>query len=104
MFSFYLVRDQNKVVTAFSNYFEVITPGTVAEQIQSVDDISAILNIFIQCLAILIGIVLVLLVALCFMNHYKTKNTGPGEEVISLRDSLRLVNGYSILLFFIFFM
>ncbi|XP_053954022.1 tyrosine-protein phosphatase 69D [Anastrepha ludens] len=82
-----IVRDGDVVLTAYSNYFEIITPGTVPENFQADQDLSVVLNIVIQALAILIGIVLVLIVATCFLHHYNTKNSVPGEE-ISLRDSL----------------
>ncbi|XP_014090961.2 tyrosine-protein phosphatase 69D isoform X2 [Bactrocera oleae] len=81
-----IVRDGDVVLTEYSNYFEIMTPGTVPENFQSDQDLSVVLNIFIQALALLIGIVLLLIGATCYLHH-NTKNTVPGEE-ISLRDSL----------------
>lgn len=78
------------ILTAYSNYFEIITPGTEAEYMDSVNDVSIVLNIVIQILGVLIGIVLLLLISLCFLHHYNTKTSETGEDV-SLRDSLRYV-------------
>lgn len=62
--------------------------------IQSADDsnenLSNILNIVTQVLCGLILLVLVLLIALYFWHRY-SKNAAQGDEVISLRDSLRFL-------------
>ncbi|KAI8122637.1 Tyrosine-protein phosphatase 69D [Lucilia cuprina] len=86
-----IVRNETSVLRAYSNYFEVITPGISEEQLFIQDDVAAILNIVILFLAILIGIVLVFSLILCFVYRVNTKNTGSTEEVISLRDSLSRV-------------
>ncbi|XP_037935932.1 tyrosine-protein phosphatase 69D isoform X2 [Teleopsis dalmanni] len=87
-----IVRDGHQILTAFSNYFETITPGTEAEQFDTGDDLSLFFNIALQLSAALFVVILILIVALCFL-HYNTKNSASGEEVISLRDSLRALFG-----------
>lgn len=91
MFFYFLVRNNTSVLRAYSSYFEIITPSLTAEQIYIENDLSVVLNIVIQVLAILIGIVLIVLLTLCFVYRFNAKNAGGGEEVISLRDSLRFV-------------
>uniref|UniRef100_A0A1A9VMX8 protein-tyrosine-phosphatase n=1 Tax=Glossina austeni TaxID=7395 RepID=A0A1A9VMX8_GLOAU len=86
-----IVRNNSSVLRAYSDYFEIITPGSTVEQYNGNTDISIMLNIVIQILAILIGIVLVVLIVLCFLYHSNSKNSGSGEEVITLRDSLSRV-------------
>lgn len=86
---FFSVRNDTSLLRAYSSYFEVITPALTAEQLYPEGDVSVILNIVIQVLAILIGIVLVVLLILCFVYRVNTKTSEGGEEVISLRDSLR---------------
>lgn len=83
------MRNDTSLLRAYSNYFEVIAPGIAADQMFIEDEVTAVLNIVILFLAILIGIVLVFLLILCFVYRVNTKNTGSAEEVISLRDSLR---------------
>lgn len=73
----------------YSDYFETILPGAEAQNLDDVDDVSYILNIVVQVLCALIVLVLLLLAALCFMHRYYSKQAVQGEEVISLRDSLR---------------
>ncbi|XP_055376748.1 tyrosine-protein phosphatase 69D [Condylostylus longicornis] len=77
-----------KMLTAYSGYFEITTPKDFGSEGGNNDDMSFIFNIVVQVLCALILLVLLLLVALCFMHRYYTKNAGQGDEIISLRDSL----------------
>lgn len=79
----------DRVLFLYSDYFETILPGAEAQNLDDVDDVSYILNIVVQVLCALIVLVLLLLAALCFMHRYYSKQAVQGEEVISLRDSLR---------------
>ncbi|GBP95931.1 Tyrosine-protein phosphatase 69D [Eumeta japonica] len=68
-----IVRNESSLLRAYSNYFEVITPGLEAGQMVIVDDVAVILNIVIVFLAILIGVVLVGLLILCLLYRMSAK-------------------------------
>jgi len=73
---------------AYSDYFDVITPATQAEQIQTLDDTKFYLNTGIKVLAISFGFIIIF-VTLWIIHHHKTKNAMPDEDTLTLRDSLR---------------
>ncbi|XP_062132000.1 tyrosine-protein phosphatase 69D isoform X1 [Drosophila sulfurigaster albostrigata] len=95
-----IVRSGETVLMAYSDYFDVITPATKAEQIQSLDDTKFYLNTGIQVLAISLAVV-VIFVTLWIIHHQKTKNAMPDEDTLTLRDSLsralfgRRINNHS---------
>ncbi|XP_059225629.1 tyrosine-protein phosphatase 69D isoform X2 [Stomoxys calcitrans] len=85
------VRNKTSALRAYSSYFEIITPVT-PDEVSIENELKMIIfKIFIQGLAIMIGIALIVLLILCLVNRCNTKNSGGGEEVISLRDSLSRV-------------
>ncbi|XP_017137165.1 tyrosine-protein phosphatase 69D [Drosophila miranda] len=87
-----VVRDVNGALLAYSDYFDVITPATEAEPNHSLKDMDYYLNIGIKAGAVLFGIIIVFFVLWIF-HHNKTKNAMPGEEALTLRDSLRALFG-----------
>lgn len=64
-----------------------MTGGPVIDESAN-DNLATILSIVTQILCGLILFVLVLLTAMCILHRY-AKNAAQGDEVISLRDSLR---------------
>lgn len=84
------MRSENTVLTAYSDYFDIITPATIAEQIITLDNTKFYLNAGIKALAILFGLI-VIFITLWIIHHHKTKNAMPDEDTLTLRDSLRLV-------------
>ncbi|KAM8708791.1 hypothetical protein ACLKA7_015717 [Drosophila subpalustris] len=90
-----IVRSEDTVLRAYSDYFDVITPATQAEHIQSLDDTKLYLNTGITVLAISFGFI-VLFVTLWMIHHHKTKNAMPDEDTLTLRDSLRALFGRRI--------
>lgn len=90
-----LVRtSENQIVSAYSEYFPVMKAGAPIIPYDEADSFASILNIVIQVLCALILLVLLLVTALCFMHrHYNKKATAQGDELISLRDSLRALCG-----------
>lgn len=85
---YYAVRSGSTVLMAYSDYFDVITPATEAEQIQSLDDTKFYLNIGIKAVAIAIGFIVIFII-FWIIHHQKTKNAMPDEDTLTLRDSLR---------------
>ncbi|XP_030571303.1 tyrosine-protein phosphatase 69D [Drosophila novamexicana] len=83
-----IVRSGSTVLMAYSDYFDVITPATEAEQIQSLDDTKFYLNIGIKAVAIAIGFIVIFII-FWIIHHQKTKNAMPDEDTLTLRDSLR---------------
>lgn len=90
-----IVRSEDTVLMAYSDYFDVITPATQAEQIQTLDDTKFYLNTGIKVLAISFGFI-VIFVTLWIIHHHKTKNAMPDEDTLTLRDSLRALFGRRI--------
>lgn len=87
--SYYVsVRNNTSILRAYSNYFEVIQPGITADVYIIVDD-WFVFTMVIQIFAIFIGIALVVCIIVCLVYHFNEKHAGAGDEVISLRDSLR---------------
>lgn len=79
--------DEDKIISAYSGYFETMTGGPV-ETTMSGD--ASILNTVTQVLCGMIILCLVLLSTLYIWHRY-SKTAAQGDEVISLRDSLRFV-------------
>lgn len=73
---------------AYSDYFDVMTPATEAEQIHSLDDSKFYLNIGIKAAAISLGLIVIFII-FWIVHHQKTKNAMPDEDTLTLRDSLR---------------
>lgn len=82
------VRDRNNALMAYSKYFDIITPATEAEPIQSLNNMDYYLSIGVKAGAVLLGVILVFIVLWVF-HHKKTKNELQGEDTLTLRDSLR---------------
>lgn len=77
------------MLTAYSPFFETISPAVATESEYGMSEMDLILNIVLQVLCALVLLVSLLIAALCFMHRYYSKNTGQLDENISLRDSLR---------------
>ncbi|KAH8405403.1 hypothetical protein KR222_011331, partial [Zaprionus bogoriensis] len=92
----YTVRSENTVLTAYSDYFDVITPATQAEQIHTLDDTKFYLNDGLKALAISLFLIIVIFITLWIIHHQKTKNAMPDEDTLTLRDSLRALFGRRI--------
>ncbi|EDV97391.1 GH16835, partial [Drosophila grimshawi] len=90
-----IVRSGNTVRMAYSDYFDVITPATEAEQIHSLDDSKFYTNIGIKAVAISFGFIIIFLI-FWIIHHQKTKNAMPDEDTLTLRDSLRALFGRRI--------
>lgn len=73
---------------AYSKYFDVITPATEAEPIQSLNNMDYYLSIAIKAGGVLFGVLLVIVILWVF-HHKKSKNAMQGEDTLTLRDSLR---------------
>lgn len=91
------IDEENKTESVFSEYFDTMTAGP-SLNVESKNSTSHVLNIVVHVLCVLILLVLFLLMALCFLHRYYSKHSAQGEEVISLRDSLR----YKIFYFSLF--
>lgn len=79
--------DEDKVISAYSSYFETMTGGPIES---SMSNDASILNTVTQVLCGMIILCLVLISTL-FIWHRYSKTAAQGDEVISLRDSLRFV-------------
>lgn len=83
------IDDESEVMSAFSEYFDIMNGGPLIEEEEDDNSIEQILNLVTQILCGLILLVLVLLTALCVMHRVNTKkHASQGHDVISLRDSL----------------
>lgn len=83
-----LVRGANRgeTLTAYSNYFAVLTPGPTVFEAPS----NQALGIVIQILCGLILIVVILLMALCLLHRYSKQVAHvQGVEMITFRNSFR---------------
>ncbi|KAJ6635524.1 Tyrosine-protein phosphatase 69D [Pseudolycoriella hygida] len=76
--------DDDRVMSAYSNYFEMMTGGPVDS---SLSGDASVLNTVTQVLCGMIILCLLLLLTLYVWHRY-SKTAAQGDEVISLRDSL----------------
>lgn len=77
------------VLSTFTEYFDEMAPGAPLELDSEEDELSVILRIAIMVLIALILFGILLLTTLCLVHRHYSRNIGQGDEVISLRDSLR---------------
>uniref|UniRef100_A0A182N519 protein-tyrosine-phosphatase n=1 Tax=Anopheles dirus TaxID=7168 RepID=A0A182N519_9DIPT len=87
--------DGREYESTYSEYFQEMNAGAPPEGNIDGNDISYILNIVIQVLLALIGVVVIVLMVLCFLHKHVSNNIAQEGEAISLGDSLRraLCNG-----------
>lgn len=85
--------DKDQVLSSYSEYFQMMQAGAPPNIDDNNDNMTYILALVVQILLALIVIVLFLLMTLCIVHRYYTKNVARGEEAISLRESLRALCG-----------
>lgn len=94
MIVFVAVRGNSTILRAYSDYFEIITPASDTDHGNENDELQAILNVVLEIIFVFFGIMLAFLLISWCLHHTTSMNSGSDEEVINLRDSLRLVIVY----------